>query len=82
MPKIDRDAVIRMGLSHGVQAPAMIEKGWGREIAATWLGGLVAGIATSAETMLGTRGAYNLIQTCADRLAERCIEASPETAPK
>lgn len=82
MSKFDPQIVMRLGLNHGLQAPAMIDKGWGREVAATWLGGLVAGIASSAEALLGSRGGYELLQQAADRLAERCIEATPETAPK
>jgi hypothetical protein len=75
MSKFDRDVIMRMGMNHGLQAPDMIDKGWGHEVAATWLGGLLAGLARSAARILGMRGAYDLFQRAADELAADVTEA-------
>ena len=73
-----RQAISDAGLSHGLHAQARIAREHGREVARTWLSGVLTGLAAYARLLLGAREAYQIFQECADALVVPVIDGKSE----
>jgi len=70
---LTKEQIVENGLRFGVHAPAEIEKHFGKEVSAAWLGAALAGMSVYARLLVGEKGAYDCFQKIADSLAEPLI---------